>query len=146
MAWFPESFGDDVLRYVDRVRRQVDRAFETIPMAGLARQRVYPLVNVTETAEALLVRAELPGVRKEDLEITLSGPVLTIAGSEAEESDYAAMACHRKERGWGAFSRNVQMPDTIDPEAAVQASMRHGVLEIRLPKRAAEQPRKITIS
>jgi HSP20 family protein len=148
MEWIPDNFGDDVRKYLDRVRQHLERAFESIPPAvgRHAGARVFPPVNLYETPEEIVARAEIPGVRKDDLEVTITGPTLRISGREPESDEYADTACHRKERAWGEFSRSVRLPESVDPEAEPAAKLADGILEVRVAKRKTPEPKRISVS
>lgn len=103
-----------------------------------------PRFDVKETKDGYLIKADLPGVKDEDLEISLSANMLTIAGKrEAERLDegdqYFAL-----ERSHGSFARSFTLPDSADREH-VTADLKNGVLVVHIAKRPEAQPRKITI-
>ena len=128
------------------MRRQMDRLFEGLtgrllsePTAG-----VFPLVNVTEANENYYVRAELPGVKAEDMDLSVTGTSLSISGErliapEDEKANY-----HRREREAGKFSRMINLPGQIDA-SRVEARCADGVLTVVLPKSEAAKPKQITI-
>jgi len=103
----------------------------------------YPALNVWETDEALHVEAELPGLKSENIEISVIGRELTIKGERvpAEMSD---ATWHRRERSTGAFARVLRLPFDVDSEK-VTAAAKDGVLCVALPKAAAARPRKIDV-
>lgn len=104
----------------------------------------YPALNVWEDEQQFRVTAELPGLSLEDLEILVQGDSeLTIQGErKAPESDSGIW--HRRERGFGKFTRSLHLPSNVDAEK-VEASLKHGVLEIVLPKREEAKPRRIEV-
>jgi len=105
--------------------------------------RAFPAVNVWEEGEQLFAEAELPGAKKEELEISVTGDELTIRGRRganvAEGTSF-----HRRERGVGEFSRTLRLPYDVDAEQ-VEATLRDGVLLLKLPKTASARPRKIQV-
>lgn len=107
-------------------------------------QRSFPALNVWEDDNQLFVEAELPGMEMSDLEIYVNGGnQLSIKGERklpsGDESTW-----HRRERGYGKFTRVIELPHLVDAEK-VQASFKHGVLTITLPKQEASKPRKIEV-
>ena len=104
---------------------------------------VYPPVNVFRTRDGAVVRAELPGIRPEDVSITVEGRQLTIGG-ERRPPDGEERGYHRRERAWGKFSRSVRLPDDLDL-ARVDAQCRNGVLTLVLPMAEAAKPRQIAV-
>ena len=136
----------DPFEELERMRRQMDRLFEGLsgrllsePTAG-----VFPLANVTESGDTYYVRAELPGVKSEDMDISVTGTSLSISGErkippEDEKANY-----HRREREAGKFSRMVNLPGQIDT-AKVEARCMDGVLSVILPKSEAAKPKQIRI-
>jgi len=103
-----------------------------------------PPVDVAETQEQIVVRAEVPGIRQEDIQIEFENGLLTIRGERAiEKTD--AMTWHRVERTYGNFSRSFTLPRTVDPEK-ITANYRDGILEIAVPKREEAKPKQIRVS
>jgi HSP20 family protein len=103
-----------------------------------------PDVDLTENKEAYTVRAELPGVVKEDVKVTLNEDVLTISGEKKFEKETKDENVHRSERAYGMFSRSFKLPAPIDGEK-VHAEYRDGVLTLSVPKAESSKPREIEI-
>lgn len=132
-----------------QLRQEFDRVFtdlaRAVPMpSSFSAARPFPAVNVWETPHDLYAEAELPGVRESDLEILVVGNELTLKGKRPEPSATDA-AYHRRERPTGGFTRVVKLPTEVNPDA-VEASLRSGVLEIKLPKAEQAKPRKIQVT
>jgi HSP20 family protein len=104
-----------------------------------------PAADVEEYEDRFELYVDLPGVVAKDVEITLERGVLTLAGERKVEQAEAQMTRHRRERGYGKFYRRFILPDTVNADG-VEASERNGVLAIRIPKKAAAQPRRIEIA
>lgn len=131
---------------LDRMRRQLDamsggQNSGDWPYAQGA--GVFPLLNITETAERYKITAELPGIRVEDLNLTVAGNTLELAGKRAIAPEEGA-AYHRRERKAGNFSRVITLPGDVDAEK-VTAESRNGVLTVLLPKAAVARPRQISV-
>ena len=103
-----------------------------------------PPVDIEETKDKLYVRAEIPGMRPEDLDVQFENGVLTIRGERRFENDTNERNFHRIERSYGSFARSFTLPATIDSEQ-VSARYENGVLELTMPKREEAKPRRITI-
>jgi HSP20 family protein len=110
---------------------------------GLTGANVFPLVNVFTDEDALVIRAEVPGIAPGQLQVQVESGRLTISGERAQESAKNA-SYHRRERGHGRFSRTVQLPRDVDTEHA-GAECRNGVLTVRIPKQASAKPRQIAV-
>ncbi len=104
-----------------------------------------PPVDVSETEDAYVVKAELPGMSREDLDITLENNVLRIAGERKFDRDEKKENYHRIERSYGAFSRAFALPTQVDAEK-VEATFKDGVLTVTVPKAEQARPRKISIA
>ncbi len=130
-------------------RREMDRLVSNvcdyIPDGLLpAGARSLPALNVWEEGDVLKVEAELPGVRPDDLEISVVGGELTLkVGRPGVEQ--ADVKYHRRERSAGTFARVLRLPIEVDVDR-VQADLRNGVLTITLPKTEAAKPRKINVA
>jgi HSP20 family protein len=129
---------------MDRMRNQVEHFF------GAARSRPsldpsgFPALNAWEDADHFYVEAELPGLALEDLDISLTDTdALTIKGQRKEPALQTG-SWHRRERAFGAFERTLSLPGAVDAEN-VEASLKHGVLTIKLPKAPELKPRKIEV-
>lgn len=103
-----------------------------------------PAVDVREDSDAIVLAADIPGVRLSDLKVTLDNGVLTIVGQRPEESPGKAATYHRLERRWGAFERQFALPAEADG-AAIEATYDAGVLVVRVPKRPESRPKTIDI-
>jgi HSP20 family protein len=103
-----------------------------------------PPVDIYETSDALVMKAELPGFSKDDIQIELKENTLVMRGERKREDEVQEGSFHRTERVYGAFQRSFLLPTTVD-QGKVQASYKDGVLELRLPKVEAAQPRRISI-
>ncbi|HEX5714600.1 MAG TPA: Hsp20/alpha crystallin family protein [Thermoanaerobaculia bacterium] len=104
-----------------------------------------PPVDIQENGDAYLFHAELPGMSKEDIHITLENSVLRLSGERKFEKDAKKENYHRVERTYGTFTRTFTLPTQVDPEK-VQAAFENGILTITVPKAEQAKPRRITIS
>src|SRR5262245_26793965 len=104
-----------------------------------------PPVDIYETDNALVMKAELPGFSKDDINIEMKDNTLVIRGERKREDEVKEGNYHRMERVYGAFQRSFLLPTTVDQEK-VKASYKDGILELRLPKVQAAQPKRISVS
>lgn len=109
-----------------------------------ARAAWAPAVDITEGPEAIVVHAELPGVKPDDMKIDLENNVLTLRGERRGETKKDDGTLHRVERFHGSFSRQFLLPRTVDPER-IEAELKDGVLTVRLPKRSEVKARHIAV-
>ena len=133
-----------------KLRSEMNRLFDTAFLGrgfipNLFERRTFPRLNMRETQEALLVECELPGLRKEDLDITIEDDVLTIRGERGTAGENASQEYVRRERSFGPFERRMELPARVDVEN-VKAAYSNGVLEITLPKHPEAKPRKIDVA
>lgn len=103
-----------------------------------------PRVDVSETDAAFFVRAEIPSVRPEDIDVRVENQVLTIAGEKRREEKQEGESWTVLERSHGSFARSFRLPAEVDAES-IEARAEHGVLTVRLPKQEKAVPRKIDI-
>jgi len=108
------------------------------------RARFVPSFEVKETEEAYVLSADVPGVKDEDLDISIHRNVLTVSGSRHSEERKEGENYHLYERQYGEFARSFSLPDEADGDS-VAASMDAGVLTIRVAKKAQSKPRKISV-
>lgn len=128
------------------VRRQMDRLASSMgqgtwrePFAG-----VFPLVNITESPNAFYLRAELPGIKADDLDISVSGNQLSISGERKLADEPSGARYHRRERESGRFSRVVSLSAQVDT-SKVEARSDNGILTVVLPKAEIAKPRQISV-
>ncbi len=123
--------------------------FDIVPFGktGLAQAGVMPKVDVSETKDAVQVTAELPGMKEDDLEVTLADGHLVIQGEKRAEKEEKDKNFYRVERSYGSFHRSIPLPTEVDDQK-VDASFQNGVLKIVLPKvapAASEASKKIPV-
>jgi|SRR4051812_37876179 len=103
-----------------------------------------PSVDIYETENELVLKADLPDVKLEDIEVRVENETLTLRGERKFEKDDAVKGYHRIERSYGSFTRSFAVPATVDAEK-VGAEFRNGVLTVTLPKKEAAKPRQVKI-
>lgn len=121
-------------RYVDR---QIERPMWQTGAKGLA-------VDVTENDESFVVKAAVPGINPDDVEITFEDDVLTIKGEIAEEKAEDEEKYHIRERWYGSFGRRLRFPVSIEVDA-IEARYENGILTLNVPKVEEEQPKRIEV-
>ena len=132
------------------LHREIDRLFEDFTR-GMRRGRpgpgqLVPSIDVTETEKEIVITAEMPGLERKDVEISVEDDVLTIRGEKKVESeqDDKNKNYHLSERSYGVFYRVLQLPPGVDP-SKIQATMSNGVLKITIPKPARSEAKKIEV-
>ncbi len=132
---------------LEKVRNEMDKMFRGVSaeMPWIPRATVYPALNVSEDEDNIYVRAEIPGVKPEDLDISIEGETLTLKGERQEQTPDKKFSYHRHEIETGRFSRALALPTRIDSEK-IEASYRNGIIKITLPKAAEVKPKKIGVS
>jgi HSP20 family protein len=130
---------------VSRFQRQFDRALgESTDSADSASVSWIPHVDIREEAERFVVVADVPGVEGKDINITADKGVLTIRGERRSDKKTSTDGFERVERATGTFLRRFSLPESADAEA-IKARHVNGVLEVTIPKRPQEQPRRISV-
>ena len=132
---------------LDQMRREMDRLFDRFAPDSYRSLRagVFPLINLTEDKDNYYVRAELPGLAANELEITATGNNLSISGERKISSAGGHVKYHRREREAGKFSRIIGMPGEIDADK-IDTKLVDGILTVRVPKAEAAKPKQITIT
>jgi HSP20 family protein len=103
-----------------------------------------PPVDILEEADAIRIMAEVPGVKPEDVKISVEGNVLTIHGTKQQVAEERTERVHRYERTYGVFERSFTLPATVDA-SGIKAAYEHGVLTVTLPKAEKARPRQIPV-
>lgn len=132
---------------LDTLRNEINRLFET-PLAGCERSDVFntwaPAVDLYEDKDNLVVTAELPGMKKEEIDISLHEGNLVIAGERKVEKQYGEKETQRTERFYGRFQRSIALPKAVDG-SEVKAAYKDGVLTVTLPKSPEAKPKQIEV-
>lgn len=124
---------------------RIQREFEKSNFGPRTRNADFaPAVDVHEDAEQLVLRAELPGVKREDIDVSVDGNVLTLKGERKLEKEEQGRRYHRVERAHGTFVRQFQLSGSIDAQK-IDAQLADGVLTLRLAKKQELKPRKIDV-
>lgn len=133
---------------VDQLQRSINRLFDfdwdldrDLDLFGGVSG---PSVDLMENDDTYVVRCDLPGVEKDDLDISVSGNALTIKGEKQDSSEHKDGRYYRRESWSGSFQRTITVPETVDPNA-INAEMKNGVLTLTLPKKEDVKPRQITV-
>ncbi|MEO7912669.1 MAG: Hsp20/alpha crystallin family protein [Roseiflexaceae bacterium] len=134
----------DVLSLREAMNQLMEESFVR-PNTTQGAQNFVPALDLSENAEGYLVEAALPGLKPEDVEITVENNVLTIKGETRQEVDDQKRNFHRIERRFGTFQRTVGLPTTVRADA-IQASLTNGVLRLEIPKAEKVKPRKISVN
>ncbi|HET8755533.1 MAG TPA: Hsp20/alpha crystallin family protein [Solirubrobacteraceae bacterium] len=138
------------LREFSTLQNEMNRLFNTVFDApspgngGSTMRRWMPAMDLVETGDHFVLRADLPGLSEEDVKIEFEDGTLTVSGERKSEHEAKGEGYYRVERAFGSFSRSLTLPQGIDPEA-VTASFDRGVLEISIPKPEEKKPRRIEI-
>ncbi len=142
------SFSDlDPIDRLVNLQREIDQFLRNPswfdlgpPAAG-----VFPPINVFTDREGLVVHAEVPGIKPETINVSIERQTLTISGERERGLEAGNGSYHRRERRFGKFARSVQLPNDIDPDQTT-AECRHGVLTVRIPKRAEAKPKQVKVA
>jgi HSP20 family protein len=129
------------------MNRLFNTFFDTPAASGDGRQlrRWIPATDLVETEGEYVLRADLPGLSEEDVNIEFEDGVLTISGERKAEQEERKEGYYRLERTFGDFSRTLTLPEGVNPDS-IKASFDNGVLEVRIPKPEQRKPRKVAIS
>jgi HSP20 family protein len=143
-VWFPLIRSQRQVRFPEL--DLFDRLFSESLATGStgAGQAWTPAIDVAETPREIVVKTEVPGMTKDDLDITLSDGLLTIRGEKRAETRSEDACYLRVERRYGSFSRTLRIPETVDV-GTIDASYKDGLLTVRLPKQAEGKSRRVSI-
>jgi HSP20 family protein len=138
----------DPAREMTQLRQMMDRMFDESwfdAPARWTRQEGFPLaLDLLEDTDAYTVKASIPGIQPDDVEITLTDNVLTIKGETRGEQNVEEKNYHLRERHFGSFTRSIRLPMPVDADQ-VDASHENGVLTLHLPKLEAVKPKRIAV-
>jgi len=131
------------------LQREMDKVFGDFygrtPFRMAATEAMWsPLVDIHETKDNILLQIEVPGVKQEDIHVSIEDGTLTLNGERKRETEVKEDQYHRVERSYGHFERRILLPSEVDSDR-VKASYRDGVLEIQLPKKEEAKPKQIRV-
>lgn len=134
----------DVLHEMNRLRREMNNLFSSYP-GNSSTNATYPLINVYDNPDSVIVTAELPGMTKDKIAITFVDNTLTLSGKLNDCDERKKMTMIRRERSKGDFEKTVRLPSKIIAER-IEASFVNGILSITLPKAEEAKPKTITVN
>lgn len=139
-------------RELEDVSNRLNTLFGRLPASTGAGQEMLavtdwtPIVDISETDKAYLIKGEIPGVKKEDVKVTIEDGMLTVRGERHQEKEDKGEKFHRVERCYGSFMRSFRLPDDAD-ESTVKAEFKDGIISVTLPKseQAKNKPKEIEV-
>jgi len=129
---------------MDRLQREMNRMYDSFYPSRLRPAPGYPALNIWTSENGLIVTAEVPGSKPEDIDISVVGETLTLSGERRPDELHEGAQYHRQERGYGKFTRSIQLPFPVDVNH-VEAIFNNGVLQVSLPRAEADKPKKIVV-
>ena len=136
IRWRPTTETWDPFAGLEEIRREVNRMYDTA---------FAPALDVVEEKDNFLVKIDLPGLRKDDVSVTIQDNFLTIKGERKYDAEKKETNFYHRERVHGTFARTIELPNTVDA-GKVLATFRDGVLHVTLPKTEAAKPKEIQVS
>jgi HSP20 family protein len=137
----------DPVRELDSLQSDMNRLFDSFFQGRAGNgtgRRWIPAMDLVETADHLVLRADLPGMTEDDVDIEIKDGVLTVTGERKGEHEERSEGFYRVERAFGSFSRSLSLPDGVDA-GAVSARFDKGVLEVKIPKPEEAKPQRVQI-
>ena len=139
VRWDPYQ---ELAAFSDRLNRTIHNSYP--PRTEDSFGAWAPPVDIFERQDHLVIRAEVPGVQKEDMDVRIENGVLTLHGERKQDPEVREENAHRTERTYGSFARSFSLPTTVDA-SKVSATYKDGVLEVTVPKAEAAKPKMIEI-
>ena len=147
MPWKSRGTGLDVFTDMEDLQKEMNRLFDlrsSWPVKTINGGIWAPAVDIIDEKDQIRIKADLPGLKKEDIEVSADNGVLTIKGEKKEEKEVKEKDYVRSERFYGAFHRSFSLPTGVDSQK-VNASYKDGVLEVTLPKREDAKPKQVKV-
>jgi len=136
---------NDLWEEMARLNREIGRVYnEAAPAAFELPGGVFPPLNVYDDGESYVVRAEVPGIDPQEIELQATSRSLSIKGERKREAGAENASFHRRERDYGVFNRSLSLPEPVNPDK-IAASYKLGVLEVILPKAEEAKPKTIAV-
>ena len=134
----------DPFQQLAEMQREVDRILGRTQHNGDQTHAWLPVVDIEQTKDAVMLKFDLPGMKREDVSIEVEGRTLTVSGERKEETEEKHEGYYSRERSTGRFSRSFMLPENVE-ESKIEAKFKDGVLIVKVPRSADEKPRKISI-
>jgi HSP20 family protein len=139
----------NVVRLRDEIDRTIGRFLGEHPswfggLPGIEAEEWVPPIDIAETDSQLVIKAEVPGIAFRDLDVSVTGHTLSISGKKSEARETRQGGICQSERAFGAFRRNIELPDTVDPETA-SAECENGLLTVTMTRRSGMKPRHVEV-
>lgn len=128
------------------LRADMDKVFKNF-FSGFPDEREgywAPIIDIEEDKDNIIVKVEIPGMKKEDIKVAVHGNILSVSGERTQESDVKEKTYHRIERAYGKFSRSITLPSEVDVDK-IRASYKDGLLKINLPKPDSARSKQIDV-
>ena len=140
------SRSPSIVGELERMRREMDRIWDRFSRGSPStfQQEWHPSLNLSETEDTLVAEIEVPGIHPEDIDISVTSEMITIAGEKKQAKEDEEKKYHLMERSYGRFSRSIQLPSVVDPER-VEARYRDGILLITLEKTGPTESKRIEV-
>ena len=136
LARFDPDFGEEMARFFDETRSRWGGEGELTAWS--------PSINVYEENDRIVMEAELPGMKKDQIEVSVHDHMLTVSGERKEEKEVKEDDFYRHERRYGAFSRSISLPSTVDSKK-IDASYKDGVLKLTIPKAEQAKAKRVEV-
>jgi len=133
-----------IWREMDQLQHEMNRLFEASVGKRVLGSPKYPAINLWANEESQFISAEMPGIKADDININVTADTLTISGSRSHDEKVENANYHRQERGYGTFTRTVQLPFMVDT-SSVEANLKNGILDIKLQRVESDKPKKIAV-
>jgi HSP20 family protein len=146
IRWRPSTEVWDPFANLTEIQEEMNRLFDTsLRRHGAIEGAFIPALDVVEEKDSILVKADLPGLTKDDISVAIQDNVLTIKGERKYDVEKKEANYYRRERAHGLFTRSIELPVGVD-SGKVSATFRDGVLHVTLPKAESAKPKEIKVS
>jgi HSP20 family protein len=146
VRWRPSTELWDPFANLAEIQDEMNRLFDTsLRRHGDLESGFYPSLDIVEEKDSLLVKADLPGMTKEDISVAIQDNILTIKGERKYDVEKKETSYYRRERSYGTFTRSIELPMGVDANK-VAATFHDGVLLVTLPKAENAKPKEIKVS
>jgi len=138
-----ERAGGELSRFHEEMDDLISSFFQPWE-SPLWRTGRWPVIDIAEKEDHFLVRAEVPGCKAEDIDISVRGNTVTISGEKKQEEEFERQGYYRMERSYGTFRRDLNLATDVDPDK-IDAAYKEGILTVTIPKTEKSKPRKIKV-